>query len=71
MEVWVQTKVLSPGMEQAHPTAFNPQVRISKLPISIPNSAEQLTAELFAVEQTNRVQFVWNGNNNVGGIIIS
>ena len=65
MDMRMQTDVLSPGMKHTHCTAFDTKVCISKLPQSIPHRVEQLTVKPFAVEQTNIVQFVWKGENNV------
>lgn len=65
MDVRVQTQVLSPGMKHAYCTAFDAKVGISKLAQSIPHRGEQLTVKPFAVEQTNGVQFVRNGENDV------
>jgi hypothetical protein len=61
----MKTKILPPGVKNTHGSAFDIKMSISKLQQGIPDSREQLTVKPFAVNQTNRVQLMRNGKDDV------
>jgi hypothetical protein len=65
MDVRMKTEILPPSVKHTHCTAFNIKMSVSKLQQGIPDSREQLTVKPFAVKQTNMVQFVRYGKDDV------